>query len=409
MQTVEQNQLEVVADLFRAFNSATRDLQASYEALSGEVIDLTQELADARSRLSTSRVAEERLRHSLENVLQEIQKGVVLVDPDQRVSLFNPAAELLTGYSRDEAIGQPVHELLGPVTDLRATVPKIPTTGTRSGKLRTKSGEWREVEISPSPIRDADNQAQGFVFLIEDLAEKRRAHEVREREKTFSALGEMSVTIAHEIRNPLGAIELFATLLADDLKGDPKREDLASSIVQGVHSLNSIVSNLLFFTRPMTTVFTTVDLHQVLDEALTFASHAIRQRQIVMAKAYTPGPLVIQGDREQLKQVFLNLFLNAVQAMEDGGRFVIRTRRQAGTAQVSLSDTGPGIPKEVLSKIFDPFFTTKPKGTGLGLAIVQRVLDQHGASIRVRSELKKGTTFILSFGACRFSERGSAQ
>ena len=409
MQTVERNQLEVVADLFRAFNSATHDLQASYQALSGQVSELTQELAEAQARLSTSQVAEERMRHSLENVLQEIQKGVLLVGPDQRVSLFNRAAELLTGHSRDEVIGQFVGELLGPVMEMRATVPKTPATGTRSGKIKTKSGDWREVEISPSPIRDADGQAQGFIFLMEDLAEKRRAHEVREREKTFSALGEMSVTIAHEIRNPLGAIELFATLLADDLKGDPKREDLASSIVQGVHSLNAIVSNLLFFTRPMPPVFTTVDLHQVLDEALTFASHAIRQRQIVMAKAYSPGPLLVQGDREQLKQVFLNLFLNAVQAMEDGGRFVIRSRHQGGLAQVSLSDSGPGISKEILPKIFDPFFTTKPKGTGLGLAIVQRVLDQHSATIRVQSELKKGTTFILSFGVSRFSERRNAQ
>lgn len=407
MQTAQENQLEVVADLFRAFNTATHDLQASYEALSHRVSELTRELSEARTRLSTSEVNEERMRGSLVNVLREIQKGVVVVDPEGRISVFNPAAELLTGYRQEEATGARVGELLGPSMEMGRTA--FQGGASRVVRLRTKSGDWREVELSPSPIREGDDGFQGVVFLMEDLQEKRRAHEVREREKTFSALGEMSVTIAHEIRNPLGAIELFATLLADDLQSDPKRADLASSIVQGVHSLNAIVSNLLFFTRPMTPVFATVDLHQVLDEALTFASHAFRQRGIVMVKALSHSPLLVQGDPEQLKQVFLNLFLNAVQAMDEGGRFVIQTRQRGGVAQVSLSDSGPGIPPDLLARIFDPFFTTRPKGTGLGLAIVQRILDQHGASIRVRSEMKKGTTFILSFGESRTRERRIAQ
>jgi signal transduction histidine kinase len=272
----------------------------------------------------------------------------------------------------------------------------------------TASG-WRDVEVSVTPIRDGAGQVQGALVVFADLAERRRSEETRERENTFAALGEMSITIAHEIRNPLGAVELFASLLHEELRDDPRREELTGSIIHGVHTLNAIVSNLLFFARPMTPLFQSLDLHQVLEEALGFAVHAVRQKEIALIKAFAGGDLPIQGDREQLKQVFLNLFLNAVQAMGPGGRLVVQTRRRGGAAEVSLSDTGPGIPADVLPRIFDPFFTTKPKGTGLGLAIAQRILDQHKAGIRVVTRMGKGTTFILSFFDGRRAQRSDAR
>jgi PAS domain S-box-containing protein len=409
--------LSLVADAFHAFTSASRDLQSSYGALQERVRVLTVELAEANRRLSTSREEGERMRQYLENVLAEIGKGVVVVDGEERISVFNRAAEALTGYTREEVQGQPVRS----VFHLSSDVDLQPSGSPSVAKLLTPNGEWRKVEWSASPILDSDGAFRGAVILLEDLAEKRRADEVRERIKTFSALGEMSVTIAHEIRNPLGAMELFASLLMEEFRSDPRKGELVENLMHGVHTLNAIVSNLLFFARPIHPLLDSLDLHEAVDDALGFAVHAVRQKRIALAKAYCRGPLTVCGDREQLKQVFLNLLLNAVQAMDDGGRLVIQTRRrssakggQPGTraggvgagreinagreiVEVSIADSGSGIPPDVLSRIFDPFFTTKPKGTGLGLAIVQRILDQHGAAVRVRSSRERGTTFILSF------------
>ncbi len=403
--------LALVADAFHAFTSASQNLQSSYGALRERVRMLKAELAEANRRLSTSREEGERMRQYLENALEEIGKGVVVVDGDERITVFNRAAEILTGYTRDEVQGQPIHNFLSlSYSALRtphsALVPDV-------AKLLRSSGEWREVDWSASPIRDPDGAFRGAVVLLEDLAEKRRGDEARERTKTFSALGEMSVTIAHEIRNPLGAMELFASLLMEEFRGDARKAELVESLMHGVHTLNAIVSNLLFFARPMHPLLEPVDLHEAIDEALGFAIHAVRQKRIALEKVYCGEPLTVRGDREQLKQVFLNLLLNAVQAMDEGGRLAIQTRRGSRSkdgqadaecgmgneevAEVSVADSGQGIPAELLTRIFDPFFTTKPKGTGLGLAIVQRILDQHGAAISVSSKQGKGTTFVLSF------------
>jgi signal transduction histidine kinase len=432
-----------VADAFHAFTSASQDLQSSYGALQERVRMLKAELAETNRRLSTSREEGERMRQYLENALEEIGKGVVVVDGDERITVFNRAAEILTGYTREEVQGQSVRSILllsgakAPTLSARlpgvaarppgadasgnSTPHTVPVAGPSSvAKLLTSSGEWREVDWSVSPIRDPDGAFRGAVVLLEDLAEKRRADEARERTKTFSALGEMSVTIAHEIRNPLGAMELFASLLMEEFRGDARKAELVESLMHGVHTLNAIVSNLLFFARPMHPLLEPVDLHEAIDEALGFAIHAVRQKRIALAKVYCGESLTVLGDREQLKQVFLNLLLNAVQAMDEGGRLAIQTRRgsrskdgQANAecgmgngeggarnedvAEVSVADSGHGIPAELLTRIFDPFFTTKPKGTGLGLAIVQRILDQHGATISVSSKQGKGTTFALSF------------
>jgi len=234
------------------------------------------------------------------------------------------------------------------------------------------------------------------------LADQDRGKMTRERASVLSALGEMAVTLAHEMRNLLGSVELCAGMLAVELKDDVQRRELAQTLIEGVYALNGIVTNLLTFAHPCRPLFTRVALHAVLDEAIVCAGYALKEKRITLVKEYAPADPVTVADRELLKQVFLNLILNAVQAMSEDRRLTISTQVShdesgTGRTEVSIEDTGMGIPPEHLSRIFEPFFTTKARGTGLGLALVRRILDQHRATIHVESELGRGAVFAIVF------------
>jgi len=216
-------------------------------------------------------------------------------------------------------------------------------------------------------------------------------------------MGEMAVELAHEIRNPLGSIELFASLLVKELSGDPKR--WAENIRMGIRSLNTIVSNMLHFTNPAAPEFSMLDLHELIEEVVKFAAPIMQQRQVHVAMDLSAASPVICGNRELLKQMMLNLVFNAMKAMPSEGSLTIRTRNIGRTTEevhelleLQIRDTGVGIPPENLNRIFDPFFTTNKNGTGLGLSVVHQIVEQHSGSIRVSSEVNQGTTFTIVFG-----------
>ena len=249
------------------------------------------------------------------------------------------------------------------------------------------------------------------LLVFDDITERKWVEERRRRSTAQAGLEQMAVTIAHGIRNPLASIELLATILAEEAEADIRKSRLAHGVQAGVASVNTILSNLLVFTRPVEPRLRAFELHGVIEEALSTASYALKERQIDLIRLYDGGLLDIDGDRELLKQVFLNLILNAVQAMPSGGTLRISTRgpivcpasvRHAIDAidarvEVKVSDSGCGIGEENLEKVFLPFFTTKPKGAGLGLAIVERILERHGARVSLESRVGDGTTFTILF------------
>ncbi len=234
------------------------------------------------------------------------------------------------------------------------------------------------------------------------LSSRGRREEKREGTDVLSALGEMAITLAHEMRNLLGSVELCADILAVELKDDLQRRELAQTLIEGVYALNGIVTNLLTFAHPCRPLFTKVPLHAVLDEAIVCTGYALKEKRITLVKEYAPSDPVTCADGELLKQVFLNLILNAVQAMSEDRELTISTRERHGESgtrrtEVRVQDTGVGIAPEHLNRIFEPFFTTKARGTGLGLALVRRILDQHQAAIQVESEVGRGTVFTIVF------------
>ncbi|MBI3814703.1 MAG: hypothetical protein HY279_09625 [Nitrospinae bacterium] len=243
----------------------------------------------------------------------------------------------------------------------------------------------------------------------------KRQKEQAERNSRLTAMGEMAARIAHEIRNPLGSIELFASILQREI-ADENQKRLVNHISSGVKNLNHVISNLLTFTRQPKPVFKEIDLHKFLDNLLQFGEFLMDKNNIRLEREYYPSLLSAPGDEELLKQVFLNIIRNAVQAMHEGGVLKVKTgvgekgrndkpphldRRAFPTRcggkyiEIKVSDTGAGIAKDNLDKIFNPFFTTRDKGTGLGLAIVHTIIESHNGIIEVESDVGKGTTFTI--------------
>ncbi|MDR2693473.1 MAG: hypothetical protein LBB74_04575 [Chitinispirillales bacterium] len=230
--------------------------------------------------------------------------------------------------------------------------------------------------------------------LRSSLARREALEREVQQAKTMAALGEMSATVAHEIRNPLGAMGMWAGLLERDMDPqDPKRKTLGK-ITDGLSKLNKIVTNLLVYTRPMTAEFRIIRLDALLEEIVDFTEVEIGRlgRKITVEKKFDRSDgLNVKADPEKINQAVINLCLNAIQAMEDGGKLSVLLSTDGDYALFSIVDTGSGIGTEHIAKIFDPFFTTKEDGTGLGLAIVKKIIESHMGTIEITSERGVGT------------------
>jgi signal transduction histidine kinase len=216
----------------------------------------------------------------------------------------------------------------------------------------------------------------------------------------------MAAGVAHEIRNPLGGIRGASQLLAREMNKEKRLKDFLDVIVREVDRLDRTVEQLLDFARPMKADTAQISIEEVIDRALTLSKTEIEKHGVRVVKKFPAHKKLIDADASQLTQVFLNLFLNATQAMKHGGTLAVSIREDAGLADekepslsVEIKDTGCGMPPNVLDHLFMPFFTTRENGTGLGLAVSHRIIEEHGGSIDVASEEGKGTTFVVSFRA----------
>ncbi len=215
----------------------------------------------------------------------------------------------------------------------------------------------------------------------------------------LAALGEISTTIAHEIRNPLAAISLNLQYLSGHLQIPQTHHEILQDIQQGVTIIQNIVSEILDFARVAPPAFKTTDIHKVLDNSLTYVKRELDQAGIQVRKEYSAAPPYVVIDANQMVQVFVNLLSNAKDAMDSGGTLFIRTSYAENKVEIQIEDTGKGISKHNLSKIFNPFFTTKANGIGLGLAIVLRILEQHHAEIKVESDVGVGTKYAIKLSS----------
>ncbi len=344
----------------------------------------------------------------LYSILDCIPTAVVALDKGGKIVTFNRAAEQITGFKADAVTGKSfdgiftVDRFQNSELSFKKLANNEKTTELKTQfKLNGRDDLHLSVGIAPV-ISNADTKI-GTVLSLRDVSGIKKIEEQASRTGRLAAMGEMAVRIAHEIRNPLGSIELFSTMLKDDLQDFDELNVLAEHISSGVKSINNIVSNLLLFIRSDHQLDRQIiDVHEALKDSLFFAGHLIDAHDgIDVVTEMTDAMLFINGDLELLKQVFLNLILNAIQAMSEGGRLSISTRKGNGNqgiqqAEVLLSDTGCGIADADLPKIFDPFHTTRKKGTGLGLTIVHNILRMHGGHIDITSNESVGTQCLVS-------------
>ena len=386
------------------FEETTDKLRRSYEALQEEVRELRRKLEAKDRELGDTRAERNRLAGYLEHLLQSVPSGVVAVDPDGRITTLNAAAREITGLP-EGALGASFRDLF-PLAGMGAGGDPVPTLEDLEGEPRPEvavlrpDGERRLLGLRVSPFRGEGGQLLGRVVVFQDVTRLKRLEEQESRNRRLVAMGEMAAGIAHEIRNPLGSLELFASHLLDELRGTP-REELAGHVLKGIQNLSRITGNLLLFARKVEPRRAPVDLAGVLREAALYARAAISAKGVRLEEALGPAP--VAADPDLLRQAFLNLLLNAVQAVGEGG--VIRVESAldpAETPPVALArvlDDGPGVSAEARERIFDPFYTTRAGGMGLGLAIVQRIVSAHGGWVSVGEGPLGGAEFSVGLPA----------
>jgi signal transduction histidine kinase len=282
-------------------------------------------------------------------------------------------------------------------------------------KLKRRDGSEARVKFSVTPLREKGKEQKDSIIIFQEVTRLRKLEEQAERNNRLAAMGEIAVSIAHEVRNPLGSIELLASLVRREVEGDEDKKRLMDHILAGVKSIDYVINNLLLFSKPQHPIFKQVNIHAFLDESILFILPSLKQSRIELIKKYDSFDPLVRGDLELLKQVFLNLAWNAIQAMPQGGRLIISTEivdnsglefsNAAGYLELKFADSGAGISDPDKGKIFNPFFTTKEKGTGLGLAIVHNIIEVHEGMIGVESSDSRGSTFTITLPLVGKEER----
>jgi signal transduction histidine kinase len=259
------------------------------------------------------------------------------------------------------------------------------------------------VNVSIAPLLGKNGTRLGRLILLDDITQRVRLEEQMVQTEKLTSLGLLAAGVAHEVNTPLAVISNYIQMLAKQIPAEDPRQKTIERIVKQTFRASEIVNNLLNFSRTGAAQLIEVDLNSVLEETLTLVQHPFKTAQVNVIKNYTESLPPVLGSTTRLQQVFLNLFMNARDAMPGGGMLEVRTQAHNGSVEVEVTDTGAGIPAEHLHRIFDPFFTTKAtgRGTGLGLSVSYGIIKEHAGKVDVRSTPGKGTSFRLEFPAAR--------
>lgn len=259
----------------------------------------------------------------------------------------------------------------------------------------------RSLLLVALPVVDGEERFTGNILLIQDLSKiKNLENEVRRNER-LAALGKMAAGVAHELRNPLSSIKGLAVLLKSKLEKDKHGTEKADILVQEVERLNRSIGELLDYARPHKLQKEVIQLEDVLTKAVSLIRVDAESAKVTLQPGYKDKMIRVYADQDKLNQVFLNLFLNSIQAMERGGILKIETYKQEDRAICHIEDNGCGLDEDGVSKVFDPYFTTKNDGTGLGLAMSAKIIEEHSGSIEFKSEVGVGTIVKINLPAYR--------
>jgi len=349
----------------------------------------------------------ERLKDFSENIVESLNVGVLAVDLEGRVESWNTQLKHLIGVPRHDAVGRKLEEVLPSdlVAEIDARAADEHVSSIYKFHLRNRAGRALVVNVSIAPLVGKAGERIGRLILLDDITQRVRLEEQLIQTEKLTSLGLLAAGVAHEVNTPLAVISNYIQMLAKQLPGDDPRHRLIEKIVKQTFRASEIVNNLLNFSRTGAAEFIDVDLNAVVEETLLLVSHPFKTARVHVIKSLEKQLPPVLGSNNRLQQVFLNLFMNARDAMPNGGMLEVRTEASNGYVEVEVTDTGTGIPRENLMRIFDPFFTTKSsgRGTGLGLSVSYGIIKEHAGRIDVRSTPGKGTSFRLEFPVARKS------
>ncbi|MBN1575815.1 MAG: PAS domain S-box protein [Chitinispirillaceae bacterium] len=387
---------KIIAD----FQVRAEQLSIAYAAMQEDFRKINLVLDRKNSELQESLARQEEMQTYLDSILQSMENGVIGIDVDGAVTHFNRAAEEITGFTAEEVLRRPYVTFFAGDTGREPELVRVLHGGSYGSRMNERviwhqNGHPIPVSYHHALLRDRTGEKLGAVEVFSDISKLKALEEEMQQTRTMAALGEMSATVAHEIRNPLGAMGMWVALLERDFADDDPRRSTLGKIVEGLSRLNKIVTNLLVFTRPVKPEFRKADMVKIVGEIVDFVRIEIERldQKITVVNEMRHEAIHVLADPEKINQVLLNLCLNATQAMPEGGTLRVNVADGGkGYVILTVADSGCGIAREDIGKMFDPFYTTKENGTGLGLAIVKKFVESHSGYIDIDSVPSKGTT-----------------
>jgi PAS domain S-box-containing protein len=372
--------------------------------LNSEDLELVEAMADyvgialENSRLYKSleqRASEyEELKDFSENIIQSINVGVVVEDVHGRIAGWNKALEFMTGQNRATTLGEPTSNIIPQVFLRRLS---------EHPYLYKQSWNGLTVNFSVTSLLDNAGTTRGRLIIIDNITDRVRLEDQLVQSEKLTSIGLLAAGVAHEVNTPLAVISSYSQMLRKQIGPEDTGYKLLEKITAQTFRASQIVNNLLSFSRMNATEVAPLDVHKVINETLSLLEHPLKTSRIKVQSELSARPPTVTGNAGKLQQVFLNLFLNARDAMPEGGVLVIRTSIVDGRIEIIVTDSGVGISRDHIKKIYDPFFTTKTpgKGTGLGLSVSYGIVKEHGGSITVESSVGEGTSFRLDFPLSR--------
>ncbi|WP_158748473.1 ATP-binding protein [Acidobacterium sp. S8] len=351
----------------------------------------------------------ERLKEFNENIVESINVGILAIDLEDRIESWNAQMEVFCALPRREALGKHLSEIFPPsfMQEFQRVKDEPGVHNFYKFRLEMREGEARTANIAVAPLISRHFVTVGRIILLDDITERTELESQLSQAEKLSSIGLLAAGVAHEVNTPLAVISSYTQMLTKQLRGDERLSPLLEKITTQTFRASEIVNSLLNFSRTSSTEFRETDLNAIIRETLSLLEHQFKTAQVSAMMELAPNLPPILGNAGKLQQVFLNLFLNAKDAMTGGGTLHIATESN-GHIAVSITDSGSGITPENLQRIYDPFFTTKsaPKqgerrGTGLGLAVTYGIIQEHAGKIHVESQVGTGTTFLLEFPMLR--------
>ncbi|HWP49005.1 MAG TPA: ATP-binding protein [Candidatus Limnocylindrales bacterium] len=344
-----------------------------------------------------------------ENILSSLRDGIIVIDINKKITLFNQAAEHLLDLPASQACGKNFDDLPAMDSEIRLLIRDTLLTGktfsSHKRSLFLKNGKTLSLDIATSPLFNQQGDIYGVVIVLRDLTAIKDLEEEIRRKDILASMGSVAAGIAHEIKNPLGSIIGASQLLYEEVKNNPELAEYLKVVIKEAERVNRLIEDLLSLTKPTRLNFKKVNIHEILKNILLLESAS--STKIIFQEEYDPSLPEILADREKLTQVFLNLIHNGIEAMSGQGIIKLVTRvstdcyisrtgpekRSRPMIVVEIHDQGEGIPEDAIEKLFTPFYTTKPKGVGLGLAISHKIIEEHEGFIKVESKIGKGSIF----------------